>query len=386
VLPFLILDVLGLIVIVISIIRLVRLYRNSRGKRFFTFRRFRYLVIVSLMTAMLLIFLFALPEKTFRFTFHYDRINVISILFSLSISLMWMHYIRRLDIYEEEKWYFVAACFVLGCVDTFLVFPISDLIHVQGFYLNNNPLNDFLYSVIGIGLVEEIVKLIPVWLLLIFTKAIDEPYDYILYGSISALGFAFIENVIYIDNSELFGVNARALFSSVAHMMFTSTACYGLMLAKFHFKKNGLLLGILFLFLAAGAHGFYDFWLINKWARQYTFITIVFFLIAVHFWFTMKNNAINISNYYRPGIRIYNEKLKYFLVISLLSILMLSVVAVRGIHGPDSAQQFFTSQILSFGYLIFYLVYSFSQYRIIKGYLAPVQIPFNILIPKPRKR
>ena len=385
-LPFLILDMLGLVVIAVSTVRLVRLYRRRKGKQFFTFKRFRYLLIVTLMIGILLIFLYALPEHMLRFEFTTRRINFISVLFSLSISLIWIHYIRKLDIYEEEKWYFITGCFLLGCGTTFLVFPMTDFIHSMGFFLNNRPVNDFLYAVIGIGLVEEIVKMIPVWLLLLFTRAIDEPYDYILYGSISALGFAFVENVLYIDNSELFGINARALFASVAHMMFTSTACYGLMLAKFRYKKYGFILGLGFLLLAAGAHGFYDFWLINNWASQYTFVTIVFFLITIHFWFTMKNNAINISNYYRPGIRVDNERLKYFLVTSLLAILMLSVIAVRGLHGPEWARQFFASQILAFGYLIFYIVYSFSQYRVIKGYLAPMEIPFNVLIPKGKKQ
>ena len=53
-------------------------------------------------------------------------------------------------------------------------------------------------EVVPKGLSEEIIKIIPVLIILKTTKFINEPIDYIIYSSISALGFAFIENIQYI--------------------------------------------------------------------------------------------------------------------------------------------------------------------------------------------
>ena len=60
-------------------------------------------------------------------------------------------------------------------------------------------------------LIEETVKFITLLLILWFTKAIDEPYCYILYPFDSTLGFSFIENAMHLTQRGLKIINARAL-------------------------------------------------------------------------------------------------------------------------------------------------------------------------------
>ena len=126
-------------------------------------------------------------------------------------SYIWSLYIRSIDIYEPERLRYIILTFVLACFTVFLVFPISRLINSQGFVLNGDGLNDFLYSVSTIGTVEEVVKIIPVLILLIFSSQINEPIDFIVYGSISALGFAFIENILYLSDTKLMALSGRLL-------------------------------------------------------------------------------------------------------------------------------------------------------------------------------
>ena len=54
--------------------------------------------------------------------------------------------------------------------------------------------------------------LLVMWL----TRAIDEPLDYIIYGSISALGFAFMENLLPGYRWRLGAISSRALGGSVS--------------------------------------------------------------------------------------------------------------------------------------------------------------------------
>ena len=84
---------------------------------------------------------------------------------------------------------------------TFLVYPISDFFELTfNLQMKGDFYHDLIYSSVVIGFVEELVKIIPFLLLLKFFKFIDEPYDYILYASSSALGFAFMENMIYFED------------------------------------------------------------------------------------------------------------------------------------------------------------------------------------------
>ncbi len=330
-------------------------------------------------------FLWSLEPVSYLLTGVYldiDRLNWYGSLAALLISLIWIFYIWRLDVFEREKWYWVAFTFAASCALIQLVYPLTDMINLVGFSLNNSPFNDFMYSFIGIGMVEEFVKMLPVFIMLYWTKQIDEPFDFILYGSVSALGFAFVENIGYIEANELQNISARAFMASVGHMMWTSTICYGLILNRVKWRKNRLVIFLIFLTIASLCHGFYDFWLINGWAKQFSWLTLIFFLASVHVWFVMKNNAINISNYYSPRIQLNNDPVKYFLLVSFLIILSFEYVGQAMWLGASYANVDLAGNVIYFGYFIVYLAFSFSRFEIIHGYLAPIRVPFNFLVPQ----
>ena len=121
---------------------------------------------------------------------------VFSMLLSAAISYTWYTYLRWIDVFEPERKRYLILTFILSCITIWGVFPISEALQGLGFSLDGTPLNDFMYSTIVIGMVEEFVKVLPVLLLLRFSNQIDEPIDYIVYGGMSALGFAFIENIL----------------------------------------------------------------------------------------------------------------------------------------------------------------------------------------------
>ena len=307
---------------------------------------------------------------------------IVGYLFSASISLLWIIYIRKLDIYEQEKWRYILLVFGMSCLTIWLVFPITDFINGLGFKLNGSPVNDFLYCFISIGMVEELVKMIPVLIIIMNKKIINESYDYLFYASVSALGFAFVENILYINSSEMHSVIARLLVASVAHMTFTTTIFYGVLLSKFKYINiPDPLVYLLFFLLASLAHGFYDFWLINHWASQYQGLTMLFFIISMHVWFTMLNNGLNISQFYDRTIPLRIDKIKAYLVYSLLIVFMTSFLIMGILHGKQTANAFFWSNIISFGYFFIYIIYSHNRFKIIKGYVAPIEATSNFLVP-----
>ncbi|MBL4755697.1 MAG: PrsW family intramembrane metalloprotease [Flavobacteriales bacterium] len=308
-----------------------------------------------------------------------------SIILSLGISFMWYQYLTWLDIYERERFKFLLLVFLISCSLSFLVFPLTDVVNGLGLSMNGEFWNDWWYSVIGIGLIEEIVKIMPFLFILKLTKQVNEPFDYILYGSVSALGFAFIENVLYLYQSNLLAIYGRALFASVAHMFFTSVICYGMAIAKHRNYAWKIYALPVFLLLAALGHGFYDFWLINLIAKQWYLISTLFFLFCIHLWVTMKNNLINISSFFDRTILLNSPSFKYKIILGLVAIFDVAYLAYFLMYGKSEANHLLLESWVLNIYMVLYLAVSFENFKLIQGYVAPIYVPRGILdffIPK----
>jgi len=384
---FLLLDVIGVILIFKWILQQFADFSISSNKiDFFTLKRFKSLLLVILIIGIpLLIINTTAIEETFHLSENQINENKLyySIGVSFCISLIWLLYIIKLDVFEKEKKRYIALILLLSIVVTFFSEIPYGVIHKLGFTDSELPAYSFLYSVFGIGFIEETIKFIPFLILLKFTKAINEPYDYIFYASATALGFAFVENAMYLNNYGLNVINARALYATVAHMTFSSVIAYGLFLIKF--KKttfHPMLVFISFYLLAMLSHGFYDFWLINKAVSSFEGVTTLFFLATVHIWFVMKNNTINSSNFYNKEISIDNDKIKIYLIISLLSIFMSSYLYVAFAWNAQEANNFFLKSIFAYGYIILYLIATLSRFNLIHGIIKPISLSIKILFPK----
>ncbi len=298
----------------------------------------------------------------------WERLNLLGYLGALLIMGSWMMYLRKLDVFEPEDWTYILLALGLGMVFTFGVFILSDINrYILGFELNGELLNDFLYCVIGIGAIEELVKIIPLFILLRFTKEVNEPYDYILYGSLSALGFAFVENLIYIGENNLHIIHGRGLAAAVGHMFFTSIIAYGLMLNKYKRKWNPFLNFMIFFSLASFAHGFWDFWLINSTASRFSLLTLGLLFSGIFIWNSFKNNALNHSKFFDRNKIHDAKKLSQYLVYSLFAIIIFEYIAVSIKFGPDDGNTSLISSIFSGSYLIFFLSSNLGQFRPRKG-------------------
>ena len=384
---FLLLDVIGVILIFKWIIQQFKDFTTSPDKiAFFNLKRFKsLLLIIVLICTPLLIINITTIEVVFHLTDNQlsEHNLYYSIAISFCISLIWLLYIIKLDIFEKEKKRYIALILLLSIAITcFSEIPYG-VIHQLGFTDSELPAYSFLYSVFGIGFIEETIKFIPFIILLNFTKAINEPYDYIFYASASALGFAFVENAMYLNSYGLDIINARALYATVAHMTFSSVIGYGLFLIKFKKTKlNPILVFISFYLLAMLSHGFYDFWLINKAVSNYEGLTTLFFLATVHIWFVMKNNTINSSNFYNKNLSIDNDQIKIYLIISLLSIFMSSYIYVAFAWNAQEANSFFLKSIFAYGYIMLYLIATLSRFNLIHGIIKPISVSMKIFFPK----
>jgi protease PrsW len=132
------------------------------------------------------------------------------------------------------------------------------------------------YSVFGIGLLEEGAKLVPFLMLAKWLTHFDERADGIIYSGLVAVGFAIYENVFYLEFASDVENVARAITGPLVHIVFASLWGYPIGVAILERKP---LLGPLVLGLAAAAlvHGAYDFIVLGLpgWARLFAALIVV---------------------------------------------------------------------------------------------------------------
>lgn len=107
---------------------------------------------------------------------------------------------------------------------------------------------------------EETSKLVMLWLLLRKNRFFDEKVDGIVYAVFVSLGFAAVENIMYLFNNldEIVRISVmRALFAVPAHFCFGILMGYYYSLVKFY-PATSLLNKILVLAAPVLAHGVYD--------------------------------------------------------------------------------------------------------------------------------
>lgn len=303
----------------------------------------------------------------------FTEMNLIGFVSAALVTAIWIFYIRNLDFFSKEKLKFTILGFVLGILSTFFTFPLSDIVTTifSIVYSSNTFYNLFVYSFLGIGIVEELIKIVPVLIILVFTKEIDEPIDLIYYASVSALGFAFIENLLYFREISGSIVIGRALTSAVGHMIDSSFVVYGIILWKFRREKFRVV--IYYFFLGAFAHALYDYFLFE----ELTLLFYAAFAFFIQAWVIMINNAINNSKYFDYSIDYKHNLVKYRLAIFLTTLLVASFLLNGLVEGRLDALNSYLRSLVWSGLLIMFYVGYASSFDLFKGYWRPVKFRFS---------
>ena len=119
------------------------------------------------------------------------------------------------------------------------------------------------YSLLAIGPIEELAKLLPFVIVVLRFREFDEPMDGIIYASFIGLGYAAVENWQYRDYLTTTEAMARGFASPVIHMLFASI--WGHWIAQAHLAGRSIILAaIVSGAIAAILHGLYDFVVISN--------------------------------------------------------------------------------------------------------------------------
>lgn len=316
----------------------------------------------------------------------FNGLNVLGFLGALLILLVWFIYLMKIHKYLKERIIPAIIVLFLGMLFAFVTSLLTDFNrYVLDFTRTYDFFHDFYYCVVGIGMIEELVKIIPLLLVVVFSKKLKEPIDFIVFASISALGFAFVENLIYFEDSGLKTIQGRALTATVTHMFNSSLVAYGIVIGKFTKKAwwGWYFLG--FYLIASIIHGFYDFWLINNLAQTFSFITFVWLLMSMILWVSVINNCLN-NSYNKKVIWTYNpNKLNSFLLFGLSAVFLLEYVILGYKFGASAANVELQKDVSSGLFLLIFLTINLSKFDYIPNYWAPLKFwDWDVFLSIPR--
>ncbi|MCX6182381.1 MAG: PrsW family glutamic-type intramembrane protease [Bacteroidetes bacterium] len=300
--------------------------------------------------------------------------NVFGFAGAVLVLVVWLVYLLKIDFYQNKNIIAIALTLLLGMLFAFMTSYFTDYLkYEKSFYLNGGLLNDLLYCIVGIGCIEEMVKIIPFLIVLSFFKVIKEPIDYIIYAAISALGFSFIENIFYFDHSGLNRIQGRALSATVSHMFNTSLIAYFIVLGKSIRKYNVVVNFVVGFVLAAVFHGLYDFWLINQSVHSFSFLTFFQLLISMFVWTSMINNCINNSSKFESTVHYEPSVINDYLLYSLSFIFLFEYMVIAFEHGAHYANKTLLDDVLTGAFLLIFLTFSLSKFDIVRNYWAPLR-------------
>jgi RsiW-degrading membrane proteinase PrsW (M82 family) len=197
---------------------------------------------------------------------------------SLAPILIIAFYIYSRDKYEKEPLSILLKALLTGVLIALPVVLIEKLLTMPSELMEGLPAAAYTAFIVA-GLTEEGMKFLAFYFFFWKNRNFNEEFDGIVYSVYIALGFAGIENILYVFSGG-YGIGLiRALTAVPAHALFGIVMGYNFGLAKFnHELRTGYL--ILAFLLPFIFHGLYNFLLMGN----SPVLLFLFIPIFIYFW------------------------------------------------------------------------------------------------------
>lgn len=181
-------------------------------------------------------------------------------------------YIYNRDLYDKEPAKLLLRGLLWGAL---VCFPASS---IEKFLVQFNS-SPFYEAFVVAGFTEEMLKYLALYFLIWKNEEFNEKFDGIVYGVYVALGFAGLENILYVMEGGLGTAITRAVTAVPAHAIFGLTMGYYFGMAKFDEtnRTSYIIKSIIFPIIL---HGLYDYCLMTS----YTWLTALFIPYVIFLW------------------------------------------------------------------------------------------------------
>jgi RsiW-degrading membrane proteinase PrsW (M82 family) len=215
--------------------------------------------------------------------------NLLALALAPSIAIIC--FIIAKDKYNKEPFMNLFLSFLLGILSTIpaIIIQLALKGRLENYFESSSVVYYAFFAFGAVGFSEEFSKFFMLRYYAYRQPAFDEPLDGIIYGVMVSMGFASIENIMYVMQYGYSTAIVRMFLSVPAHACFGVMMGYYVGLAKFDpsrsssLMRTGLLLAIFF-------HGSFDFFLFiqqNKLVTQYvsagmlSMVSIISLYIAI---------------------------------------------------------------------------------------------------------
>jgi len=215
---------------------------------------------------------------------------ILYIIFGILPSLVWLFYYLKKDVHPESN-KMILKIFMWGAIITIPVFFVqigsANLLEK----INLDPsISSLIYWFLIISFSEEFLKYLVIRLKVINSHHLDEPLDIMIYMVIAALGFAAVENILYIftspENFSFTEILNRTLILSFIRFIgatFLHTLCsavigYAVAISLCDLKNRRLEAGF-GIIIAVALHGLYNFSIITLEGNLRLIIPIIILII-----------------------------------------------------------------------------------------------------------
>ncbi|MCB8994821.1 MAG: PrsW family intramembrane metalloprotease [Bacteroidales bacterium] len=181
---------------------------------------------------------------------------------SLAPVFVILFYVYFRDKYEKEPFQLLFKALLVGCL---IVIPVF---FTERFFELLNPgigaMGDAFYtSFIVAGVTEEVFKFAGLYFLIWRNPEFNEKFDGIVYAVFVSLGFAAVENILYVAEGGSVTAIVRALTAVPAHALFGIRMGYYFGIAHMYEELRKPFL-IKALMVPIVLHGIYDFLILSK--------------------------------------------------------------------------------------------------------------------------
>jgi len=199
-------------------------------------------------------------------------------------SLIWLYFLLKEDATHPEPKTLIALAFVAGMVGVALALPAEQY---AKFLLDDKILS----ITISWSLIEEILKYAMAAIFILWRNAVDETPDYVIYMITVALGFAAVENMLFLLSplldgdlaSGFFTGNLRFIGSTLLHVVASAAIGFSLAFSTKYHPVGRTAAAALGLILAVALHTAFNTLIMNQGTSTALAAFFLIWMVAVIF-------------------------------------------------------------------------------------------------------